>query len=79
MEILKWNAIKKELWKLNVSDLQIKLQEILTERQKVEVTVRIGHKKRQVYHEKDKFNLKNLNKRIACIKTMLHVKLAQPR
>ena len=83
MDKLSWNAQKKELWKLKPNVLMEKLQELQTEKMKLEVTLRMGGKtsKRYGYHSVSKqgynvfSNLKNIRHRIGCIKTMLNVKL----
>ena len=75
---LSWNAKKKELWKSSQKDLLIKLQELEKEKFKMEITSRNnGHSStRQINTTGNKFNmLKELRHRIACIKTMLHVKM----
>ena len=86
---LTWNGIKKELWKEKPNVLMKKLQELETEKQRVEVYLRMnGHSaKRYAYQNKvdtasgnirKEFRSGNLNqikKQIACVKTMLNVKL----
>jgi len=74
MEKLSWNAHKKELWKLNPSQLMEKLQELQTQLFKDNNKIRMGSK-RQACTEKNHVDLKGLRHKIACIKTMLNVKL----
>ena len=72
---LSWNAIKKNLWKLDTKDLMVKLQEIETEVMKQEILLRTGVGERRAYSKGQKGNLGELKRRIACIKTMIHTKM----
>lgn len=78
-----WNAIKKDLWQMDVGELQKKLQELNNQRYKDEAKARgysgdlrvPMHCGRVSNSHESSVNLKVLRHRIACIKTMLHVKL----
>lgn len=82
-EKLTWNGQKKLLWKMNVKELQEKLQQLETEKMKQEMQARrfLGDLaipmmvNRQAKIKGDAFNLKEARHRIACIKTILNVKL----
>lgn len=78
-----WNAEKKELWHLNTADLMEKLQQLKTQLMKEEMgsrgysgDLRIPmHNERVSNTHEANFDLKGLRHKIACIKTMLHVKM----
>lgn len=72
---LSWNAQKKELWKKSTNELQQKLQEIQHEILIQEKEIRGGGYKRMANYKSLSVNLKRDRHRVACIKTMLHVKL----
>lgn len=80
---LTWNGQKKEFWKLNVKELQAKLQELETQKVRAEMKARgfMGdfsfamHHRRLANTKESHVDLKGLRHKIACIKTILHVKL----
>lgn len=77
-EKLTWNAQKKELWKKNPAELMQKLQELETEKMKMEINTRLGGhmvNRANIADGKKNFKIKDLRHKIACIKTMLNVKL----
>lgn len=71
---LTWNAQKKDLWKENTKELMKKLQELET--QLIKDTSKITFGAHRVECTPDAHaDLKGLRHKIACIKTMLNVKL----
>lgn len=76
-EKLSWNAQKKEFWKMNTRDLMKKLQELETILFKKNMDAFKRHKRRQAYVKGDRLSIKDLRHKVACLKTILNVKLKQ--
>ena len=80
---LTWNGQKKEFWKMPIKELQEILQQLETQKMKEEMQSRrfLGDMqipmtiKRQAKTKGDTFNLRETRHRIACIKTILNIKL----
>ncbi|GAF84418.1 unnamed protein product [marine sediment metagenome] len=79
---LTWNGMKKELWKMNPNELQKKLQELETEKMKMEMKARgysgdmgVPMSINRIADQKgNPTNLKNIRHRIAFIKNVLNIK-----
>lgn len=76
-----WNSEKKELKKLSIKELQEKLQELQTEKFKMETDMMRGQGTSVTTRNypiakqtKPYGNLKKIKKTIAVVKTFLHVK-----
>jgi len=74
-----WNAEKKDLKKLSINELQVKLQELHTEKFKMETDMRKGTKRNYPIARQGRpyGNLKKIKKTIAVVNTFIHVKLGQ--
>ena len=72
-----WLAKKKELWKMPVAKLMEVLKEFEKEKMKLEYKLRQdGYLNDRIATPKEfRGNLKQVRKQIACVKTMLNVKL----
>lgn len=81
--MVSWNAQKKELWHLSIKDLQDKLHQMENQLMKDEMKSRgfvgdmgIPMNRNRVTNTKESHvDLKGLRHKIACLKTMLTVKL----
>lgn len=81
-EKLSWNAEKKLLWKEKAPVLMEKLQELETNRMKLETKMmtKAGSSMSVRNYPTEKYigkfgNIRLIKKQIACVKTMLHVKM----